>query len=219
MNVPTWIENQISKDEIKKIESKIAKIEDVSSAEVIPMIVRSSIPSYIFPFLALGVAGIVSYLLQIFIPLFELLPDSEHSLIAFCFPVLALLFYFLTVKSPYFLRLITPKSLRTYFAMIRAEIEFHRQCMWKTRSGTGLLVMLSLDDHQMVILSDEKMHKEFGEDSWAEILGQSLAQIKNKSLASGIEHCLDKILPKLELSFPVEPDDINELSDSLVIKD
>ncbi|MAF91642.1 MAG: hypothetical protein CL674_10265 [Bdellovibrionaceae bacterium] len=219
MNIPNWIEDQISKEEIQSIEAHIAKIEKLSSAEVVPMIVRSSIPSYIFPFVALGVAGLVSYLLQVFIPLLELLPDSEHSLIAFTFPVLALLFYFLIVKNAFVMRLFTPKSFRTYFAMIRAEIEFHRQCMWKTRSGTGVLVMLSLDDHQMVILSDEKMHKAFGEESWAEILAHSLQKIKSKNLASGIEHCLASILPKLEASFPIEPNDVNELSDTLVIKD
>ena len=47
MNIPNWIEDQISKEQIQSIEAHIAKIEKLSSAEVVPMIVRSSIPSYI----------------------------------------------------------------------------------------------------------------------------------------------------------------------------
>jgi uncharacterized membrane protein len=99
-----------------------------------------------------------------------------------------------------------------------AEKEYVRLGINKTKEGTGVLIFLLLSEKQFYILADDNINKLTGEKVWAEIKNIMQEKFVRGEFCKGILFAIDEIGKILSQHFPVSPDDKNEISNRVVIK-
>lgn len=99
-----------------------------------------------------------------------------------------------------------------------AEKEFLRLEINKTKQGTGVLIFLLLSDRQFYILADDNINKLTGEKVWAEIKGIIQEKFVRGEFCNGILFGIDEIGKILAQHFPIRSDDINEISNRVMIQ-
>lgn len=219
MELPIWLKSELSASDLGKMETAVIEAEKQTSAEIVPMIVLKSMPSFMAFFMAFLYAGFLHYASSWLLA--SSMPWSVGSYLnlSTTYPIYAFSLWFLFVRFPYLLRLATPKEIREYFAMRRAESEFHGLRMWETEAATGVLFFISLQEHISIILADEAIDKKMLKGSWDKILKDSLKKIKNQGFSFGVIHAVTQISNLIQKDFPISPDDIDELPNHLVIKE
>lgn len=101
--------------------------------------------------------------------------------------------------------------------MDRAKEIFLSLDMAKTRQRNGVLLYIALKDHQFAILGDQGIHEKVGDTFWqkeAVLLKQHFTQNR---VVEGIEVCIREIGESLQLHFPYESGDDNELPDDIIM--
>lgn len=97
----------------------------------------------------------------------------------------------------------------------RAMVEFLRLGLTETKHRNGILVFLSLLEHQAVILSDRGAHEKLGEGYWKEKVEKLT---KGLSLGQG-EEAMSLVIREmgacLREYFPRSAEDVNEIQDHL----
>lgn len=99
-----------------------------------------------------------------------------------------------------------------------AEVEFYRLQINKTKEGTGVLIFLLLDERQFYILADNNINKLTGEQVWNEIKDIIQEKFMRGEFCKGILFGIDEIGKILAQYFPIKPDDVNEISNKVIIK-
>lgn len=98
-----------------------------------------------------------------------------------------------------------------------AEKEFVRLKMHETRDKTGILLLIVLSEKSFYILADEGINEKVEQDTWNsvrdEIQSEFILGHYTEGIIKGIE-LMGNILAK---HFPIKADDINELSNKVVI--
>jgi uncharacterized membrane protein len=118
-----------------------------------------------------------------------------------------------------FWRLFIPLRMRQKLVLLRAELEFHRMHMRGTQARTGILIMASLYEHEVVVLADEAISKKLPAETWAEVVQLVLSGIKNKDTAGGFCNAIKKCGEILSQHFPASHKNPDELSNTLIIKE
>ena len=98
------------------------------------------------------------------------------------------------------------------------EREYQRLEMYKTRERTGVLIFLLLSERQFYILADDNINKLTGEKVWADIRDLMQEKFFRGEFCKGILFGIEEIGKILSKHFPIRPDDINEISNRVVIK-
>lgn len=96
--------------------------------------------------------------------------------------------------------------------------EFYRLGMNRTRERSGILFFILLKEKQFYILPDEGITKKLTQDFWDGLALEVQKFFKEKNFYEGIIFILRECGKVLEKYFPRKPDDINELSDSVIIR-
>jgi putative membrane protein len=97
----------------------------------------------------------------------------------------------------------------------RARREFARLGIGKTSGSTGVLVMLSLWEHEAVALADRAINEKVPPDTWSREVGILLAGVKAGKPGEGIAAAVTEIGALLAKHFPRRDDDVNELPDAV----
>ncbi len=113
-------------------------------------------------------------------------------------------------KRNYAQRNLTPRAI--------ALDEFYRLNMDKTKEGTGVLIYILLSERVFEIIADYGINSKVNQKFWDSIAEKMSEEFKNKNFKNGIIHCLEEIGKKLKQEFPIKPDDVNELPDSISIE-
>lgn len=103
---------------------------------------------------------------------------------------------------------------------MRAEAAFLEEEVFETRNRTGVLVFLSLFEHQAVVLADAGINKAVPEDTWQELVDALVAAIRAGRAADGMRQAITRcgeILAAHEVV--LRPDDEDELSDAPRIRE
>lgn len=219
MNVPNWLQKDFCLEKVEAFEDHIYKAELKTSAEIIPMVVKRSLPAYIELMAALIYAGLLQYLLLV--TSVETESWDQHSVLweYLFFPVLTLLFFLcLRYSGPSF-RFLIPKSIRSYYANLRAELEFYRVGTTNTQGATGVLVFYSVREHMAVILADKSISDKVEIDFWQSTLTEGLMKASKEGIAESLRFCVNRVADLLQKDFPRAVDDENEIADVLVIKE
>ena len=87
-----------------------------------------------------------------------------------------------------------------------------------TRDQSGLLLMLSELEHQVVILGDAGIHEKVGDAGWEAYVGRIVEGLKTGQAASSIVGVLEELGATLATHFPPRDDDTNELSNDVVVQ-
>jgi putative membrane protein len=101
----------------------------------------------------------------------------------------------------------------------RALRHFVESGIYATKDHNGILLFISLMEHEVCIIADEGILKNITQEK-LDALAQDLANgIKKKELSKSLLSCISSCGNILETHFPIMKDDINELPDGLVILD
>lgn len=99
----------------------------------------------------------------------------------------------------------------------RAKREFVRLGIAKTEGATGVLLMISLYEHEAIVLADKAINDKVAPDAWAHEVKVLLDGIKAGRPADGIIATVHEAGALLAAHFPRKDDDRNELPDDIEI--
>ncbi len=106
------------------------------------------------------------------------------------------------------------KSVRTL-----AEKEFVSAKIGKTKGSTGILIFMLFNAKEFCILADKKINELVEQSVWDEISINMSLDFKQENFCKGILNAVEQAGKILSAHFPIQPGDINELSNDVRILD
>ena len=201
-----------NEEERETIRNAVASAEAASSGEIATMVVADS-DSYREAEVLGSVllAGMFSLFLAIAIRQFTIWTYVPLVFLLF-FPARLLLRRFPELKLPF-----AGKRRIEEVVQERAFRTFFEKQLYKTKDETGILIFLSELEHKVWILGDRGINEKIPAQEWQEIADTITTGIREgracQSLCAAIDRC-GRLLAK---HFPRQADDLNELSDDLII--
>lgn len=195
----------------------ITEVEKTTSGELRLMIVgRSSRTGHIFPLaffvIATGSLLYLWYTRHIFI----LSPNPW--LLPVVFAVCGLVAWLLSGLS-WIQRRFTPYLDMEAQVWARAELEFHREGLGATQGKTGILIFLSMLEHQAVVLGDKAIAAKLENTVWSDVVKLVLEGARTRRWEEKLEEAIRKCGQLLQQHFPIQPGDKNELPNHVILKD
>jgi putative membrane protein len=217
MTVPQWLRLYLKEEGLQRIEDAVRKAERRTSGEIVPMVVRESAATGHVALSVGAVALALAYGLGLELSRAHL-PWGHWAWL----PLDLLLASFLgwaLAKLPAVRRLFTPAADRHQAVFLRAKAAFYERGFDKTQGGTGILLFVSLADHQAVVLADKAIAKKLPAEVWDEVCEMLLRGARQKDLANGFQAAIAKCASLLEKNFPPKRKNRNELSDTVIIEE
>ncbi len=100
----------------------------------------------------------------------------------------------------------------------RAMRMFAERGVHQTRDRSGLLIMLSELEHQVVILGDAGIHEKVGDPGWQGYVERIVTGLKAGKAGEAVVGVLDDLGEILATHFPARGDDTNELGNEVVVE-
>ncbi len=207
----------LTEGELKSLSETISKAERRTSGELRLIIAkRSSQSSHVFPLLSLMLAcASLVYLWS-----------SRHQLLmgdtTWILPMVlagAVGIGFVFSKIPVVQRQLTWGPDLEHQALMRAELEFHREGLGGTHAKTGILLFLSLHERQAVVLADKGISSKLDQKTWDEVVALIVKGAKEKNLKEHLEQAIVKCGDLLAKEFPLQAGDRNELPNHVLVKE
>jgi len=115
------------------------------------------------------------------------------------------------------IRFFTSKERMAFKVRWRAERAFYEHGLYKTREGTGILLMASILEHRVQVLADKAINERVPPGTWDDLARELVQGIKDgrptEAFCRAIERCGDL----LAQHFPAKPgDNPDELADDLI---
>lgn len=115
-------------------------------------------------------------------------------------------------------RALTPAKDRRAAAHRAAELAFHRLGLHQARHDAGVLLFVSLEERQAVVLAGPGIHALAGPGHWEDVCASLLRGAARRDLASGFEAAIAQAGAQLARSFPRQAhEDDPQLPDRLRI--
>ena len=112
-----------------------------------------------------------------------------------------------------------PKSEMDREVERRAAEAFHRFRIRGTADATGVLIYVSLFEHRVRVYGDDAINEKIDGEAWQEICDLVVDGIRKGDLAGGLRAGILRCGEVLAGKFPVDPDDRNELVNTLHLID
>lgn len=95
--------------------------------------------------------------------------------------------------------------------------DFEKLGMAGTKEQTGILIFILFEERFYDILADEGIYEKIPDDVWNELEAKLKEKFVIGSYADGILYVVKKMGEILMREFPRKADDVNELSDEVVV--
>jgi putative membrane protein len=221
---------EITQNDREEIEAAVKDAEGKTSGEIVPLLVQRSGEYDSLRPRAVMMGAMIGALVSLLgvmsqIPSadsFDVLSLDINFLTAAIAPVFigGFVLGLLSTKSSRLLRMILPPGVIDDALRARAQRAFLEHEIFNTRDRTGILIMVSLDEHRVTVLADAGINQKVESSTWDECVELVLSGIKKghfgQGMANAIRRCGDIVT---EAGFKVKADDTNELSDSLKVED
>lgn len=92
--------------------------------------------------------------------------------------------------------------------------QFH---VWDTAQNNGVLIYLLLADKDFEILADRGIHAHVGTEGWEKISHEMERHFKKGDFELGVLHGIAKVTEHLDLHFPSDSENVNELSNAPIV--
>ncbi|MEZ5014149.1 MAG: TPM domain-containing protein [Chitinophagales bacterium] len=99
--------------------------------------------------------------------------------------------------------------------MQRAQYWFGKLRMQDTQAHNGVLIYIATADKKCAILGDAGIHAQVPDNFWDLIIHNMLADFSAGNYVPGLTAAIHAVGEQLKQYFPLQPDDINELSDEI----
>jgi putative membrane protein len=123
------------------------------------------------------------------------------------------------MNIPAVLRLLLPSGPAEFRAGQRARIEFLSNRVYDTRDHTGVLILLSELEHQVVIMGDEGIYARVKAEGFQAYVDRVVAAVRAGKAADGVCEVISDLGKLLATEFPRRADDTNELSNAVRERD
>ncbi len=218
MKIPNWLNSYLDNNDLNDIEEAVKKAELKTSGEIIPMIARSSSTVGHVPLL------LALLLLTIFfsIDLFELQSEYLHfqEWVLVILNLVTLVFLMrLFSRLGFIQRWLTPRGDQVAQVEMRAMNEFYNHRIQDTKHSTGILIFISLLEHNAVVLGDTPISEKLPAEKWNEVVSCLIKGVKSKNLKQGYVDAIEMCGDLLSQHFPIHKNDVNELENRLIIKE
>jgi putative membrane protein len=194
MNIPKWLEINLTKKGLEQIEKSIIEAEKKTNAEIVPMIVKESSYSYKVEILILFLVTLLSI-----------------ALMPIHFSILVILAYIVISR-----RL---KSMRKTMTHQRAISEFYESNIHQTKNSTGVLLFVSLKEKQIEVIADQKVDIHVESETWDNVVSIMINEIKNGNMDQAFIKGIASLGETLSNICPGTHDDTDEIHNHLIIKE
>jgi uncharacterized membrane protein len=99
-----------------------------------------------------------------------------------------------------------------------AEEEFNRVGVGKTKDRTGILFFLLLSEKKFMILADKGINDVTPKETWIKLKEELEVYFKKGEFSKGLIYGIRRAGEILALHLPVQPGDMNEISDKVIIR-
>lgn len=206
----------LSQTELDELANAIADAERTTSGEIRLMIVGRSCFSggvYRLWWLSLSCAGLLALWFQ------QHLLYAEPWWLMPAVLVLAALIAWPLARVPVLQRvMLHPRDVdRAVWA--RAEVEFYREGLSATKGATGILLFLSLFERKAVVLADKAIAERLPPSTWDDVVAIILQGGRSGRWKAELESAIRLCGRLLAENFPIQPDDVNELANTVIVKE
>ncbi len=111
------------------------------------------------------------------------------------------------------LRALIPEARRAERARLAAGLAFFELGLTSTRDRTGILLYVSLLEHQVVVLADRGIDEPVEPGTWDAVVERILDGIRSGRAEDGLCEAIERCADVLAARFPRRADDVNELPD------
>ena len=217
---------KLNKDDLKNIGSAVKEAESKTSGEITTAIIKESYNYAIYELMFAVIIGLIYFVISMFFAdsiekwLQNMFWDySVNYLImfyGFSIFVVITIFYFIGNISSIDL-LIVPKKVRNEKVKQRAIRHFMESGVNNTKDRTGILIFISLLEKKVELLADSGINEKISQEKWQHIVDNIIEGIKQKAVASHLIKSICDCGTLLSEHFPIQSDDINELSNNIEI--
>lgn len=201
-----------SKTEKEMIAETVAQVESTTSGEVAVMVVDRSDT---YPEATILSGAIIGGFLALLIT-DQLLGDSLWSFVPL-YAGLALLTGWGATLLPELRRYFIPAGRLENQVREEAIKAFYEKGLYKTRDKTGVLFFISIFEHRVWVLADEGIYTKITQDRLQEHALDIAKGIKSGKATEALLREIDNVGKLLTEHFPIKPDDVNELSNKVII--
>ncbi|MCK7525917.1 MAG: hypothetical protein MZV64_54075 [Ignavibacteriales bacterium] len=89
----------------------------------------------------------------------------------------------------------------------------------KQKAATGILIFMLFNAKEFCILADKKINELVEQSVWDEISNSMSLDFKQENFCKGILNAVEQAGKILSTHFPIQPGDVNELSNEVRILD
>ncbi len=210
---------QLTAEERERVSLVVHVAEQDTNAEIVPMIVSRS-GLYRDAQYRAGLLFAVSALTMLLTTEVLWLPWGWHASNAAWLILMTLLAYgvgaWLGTLTP-FIRLLTPTDRMNHKVRLRAEHAFVQHAVAQTRERTGVLIMVSLLEHEIYVLADQPLYQRVPAERWSSVVGAAVSRLKTGDIVGGLCQSIQACGVLLAEVCPGrQGDNPNELSNELV---
>lgn len=206
-------------DDIRKIHGAVQAAERRTRGEIVPMIVPSSSRYSEARYLSgITVALIALIVLSTLDQGWGQYGWQEHHPGWIVLGVMAAyVFAFWAGSLPPCIRFFISKERMAFKVRRRAELAFYEHGLYKTREGTGILIMVSLLERRVQVLADKAINERVPPGTWDDLVRELVQGIKDARPAEAFCRAIERCGDLLAQHFPARPgDNPDELTDDLI---
>ncbi|HXS15637.1 MAG TPA: TPM domain-containing protein [Polyangiaceae bacterium] len=198
----------LTEQQSEQVSQAVARAEAKTSGELVVLIARRCDDYSLFRGLfALLIALGSSDALGWFFPRLHL----TQLLVAQLVLIIAL--YFVSQWGP-LLRLVVPAGVRARRVQERAFRAMVEHGIVDTEQRSGVLILLSEQEHRVVLLADRGINARVSPHEWEEDVQTLITALKKGNTSVGLLHVIERVGLLLAQHFPRQTDDQNELPDA-----
>lgn len=216
-DIPKWLASDLDLAGAHRIEDAVRRAEQRTSGEIVPLLVQRSTPLSLVPLTVALATALFGFALEHSLGLLD--GSLAHTWLWLAVLIALSGCGYLLGLTPRVQRFVLPRVERKACVDQRALLEFYLAQLSKTEGGTGILLFVSLLEHQAVVLADEGIAKYCQPAVFEGVVAALIAGAKAKDLASGYEKAIELCADILTPHFPIKRGDVNELKDYLRIKE
>lgn len=191
------VENYLPKASQEKISNAVTETEKKVNAEIVPVFMVSS-DNYSEAGLrgALFMASLTALSILIYDHLmgwYQLFLLQNDWLFVSSIALGGLLGYTLFAMIPGLKRMMISKQKMKERSISMAERVFGEYKLFETKSRTGILIFISLFEHQIDIMPDKGLKEKIGEDEWQKVIAEMRPALKRKEFDEAFLSSIKKI--------------------------
>ena len=206
----------LTQSELNRLTQVVGEVERSTSGELRLMIVGRSTPiGHVFPLATFALMSLS--LVALWSMRYEMVLDFKWYLAPMILAC-SVLAGWLLARLTFVQRWLTSDEDMTSEVWRRAEIEFHHEGLDGTTGATGVLIFVSLMEHQAVVLADKAIAVKLPREVWSDVVQLVIEGARTGKWASKLEEAVRLCGKLLNAHFPIKAGDKNELPNHVIVK-